>query len=222
MAVLQAEQVTLYDLTQHFGLQASSDGDFFPEWQENLPPITPQEAQQLARIKANYLHLVMRSLLEDLVKMVVVSPLLDLAGFYLPPFYTTTEPSVTVTLADQDLTLRGRLDILVLQDQLWVLAIESKRASFSLEVGMPQILAYLLAAPVQERPLFGCVTNGGHFIFVKLIRDAQGPWYQFSDEFSLRRDRDLDQILAIIKGLAQRFQPQTERGKSPPQRGGMA
>lgn len=35
------EQLTLYDLERQFGLQAVEDVQFFLEWQQNLPPLTP-------------------------------------------------------------------------------------------------------------------------------------------------------------------------------------
>jgi len=37
---LPAEQVTLQDLTDNFGLQFIEDEQFFREWQDNLPEIT--------------------------------------------------------------------------------------------------------------------------------------------------------------------------------------
>ena len=66
--------------------------------------------------------------------------------------------------------LKGRLDVLLLKDQLWVLVIESKRAEFSLKVGIPQVLGYMLAAPASNLPLYGLVTNGSSFQFLKLVR----------------------------------------------------
>src|SRR5262244_1586919 len=55
------------------------------EWHAELPEISEQEKQQLDRIQASYLHLVSQtSMVEDVVKMTVVSPLLYLADFFLP------------------------------------------------------------------------------------------------------------------------------------------
>ena len=114
----------------------------------------------------------------------MVAPLLDLAGLFLPPFYVTTEKTVEITALTDDLTLRGRLDVLVLKDQLWVLVIESKRAEFSLKVGIPQVLGYMMAAPDSPRSLYGLVTNGSSFVFVKLA-DRQ---YARSKELILDQD----------------------------------
>ncbi|MGB3509924.1 MAG: restriction endonuclease subunit R [Microcoleaceae cyanobacterium] len=197
---IQAERVTLYDLIDKFNFKLSENPAFFREWQDNLPEINEGEKQQLHRVKNNYFNLAMRPMVEDMVKMVVLSPLLDLAGFYLPPFYTTAESSIEIEERDKGLIIRGRIDVLVLKERFWVLVIESKRSGFSLEVGIPQCLAYMLGSPHAEKSLFGLVTNGSNFIFLKLVKGEQFE-YALSDEFSLRRGDDLVTVLAILKRL---------------------
>ncbi len=39
--------------------------------------------------------------------MVVLSLLLDLAGFYLPPFYSQSEESVEIVEEDEGIVIRG-------------------------------------------------------------------------------------------------------------------
>lgn len=194
---LPIEQLTLYDLEQQFGLQEITDSSFFSEWQGELPALSSADQQRLARVEAAYANLERRSLLENTVKLAVVAPLLDLSGLFLPPFYVTTEKSVEITATTDKLTLKGRLDVLVLKDQLWVLVIESKRAEFSLKVGIPQILGYMMAAPQSSLPLYGLVTNGSSFIFLKLL----GNQYARSKEFVLSQDDGLAMTLQIIKAL---------------------
>lgn len=200
--VIQAEKVTLYYLEKKFKLQLAEDNEFFPEWRQDLPALADAEKQQLDRVKASYFNLIKRPMLEDMVKMVVLSPLLSLSGFYLPPFYSKSEESVEIISEDEDVVIRGRIDILVLQDELWVVVIESKRAGYSLEVGIPQALAYMLANPQPNKPLFGLVTNGSNFIFLKLIQQ-DFPLYALSDEFTLRRGNDLYTVLSVLKRLGQ-------------------
>jgi hypothetical protein len=200
--LLQAERVTLADLETHFALNLAEDAAFFSEWQDSLLPVSPTEQGYLDQVKASYLNLAKRPVLEEMVKMVVLSPLLQLAGFYLPPFYTTSEQSVEVTEEDKGVMIRGKIDVLVIQDQLWILVIESKQSGLSLEVGIPQALAYMLANPQPDKPLFGFVTNGSNFIFLKLVQQPQ-PLYALSDEFTLRRSGDLNWVLAILKRLKQ-------------------
>lgn len=128
---IPVEQVTLYDHSQRFRLQQVENAEFFSEWYENLPALTQESQQRLERVKAIYANLSTRSVLENTVKMAIVSPLLDLAGFYLPPFYINTEQEVLLLAEDEGKQIRGRIDVLVLKEQFWVLVIESKRAEFS-------------------------------------------------------------------------------------------
>ncbi len=198
---ISAEKVTLYDLEQRFGLTLVEDESFFLEWQTDLLPLTEGEQQRLERVRVAYENLSRRSVLENTVKLVVVSPLLDLAGCFFPPFYVSTEDEVELVVADREMTVRGRMDVLVLKDQFWVLVIESKRAELSLKVGIPQVLAYMLAAPDSQRSLYGLVTNGSNFVFLKLER-REVPRYARSREFVLENDDDLGVVLQVMKRLA--------------------
>lgn len=196
---IAADKITLYDLEQQFGLQPAM-GDAFPEWQHNLPTLTDTERQRLQRVRQISANLERRSVLENTVKLAILAPLLDLAGLFLPPFYVSTEESVEIEAADQSTLVRGRIDILVMKERLWVLVVESKRAEFSVKVGIPQALAYMLAAPT-DRPLYGLVTNGADFVFLKL-QQQQAPHYSRSKQFVLGQNDDLDQVLQILKQLA--------------------
>jgi hypothetical protein len=197
---IAAEQLTLYDLEQKFQLQRVYDRQFLAEWQNVVPALTIGEQERLERVQQHYLHLATRPMLEGMVKMVVVSPLLDLAGFFDPPFYSTSEASMNLTAKDGKLTVRGKMDVLVLLEQLWVLVIESKRAEFSLKVGIPQVLAYMLATPEKSQPIYGLVTNGSNFTFLKLAFGAS-PQYTQSDVFDIERGDDLARVLQILKQL---------------------
>ena len=197
------EKLTLIALEQQSGLNRATDADFFVEWRTSLPKLTDYEQARVAHIRAIYENFERRSALENTVSLTVVSPLLDTAGLFLPPFYVETEKSVEIVAEDKDLTIRGRLDIVIIKDFLWILTIESKRAGFSLIVGIPQVLAYMLAAPTPQKKLYGMVTNGRNFIFVKLDRTSSSkPTYGLSKEFILSQDDDLEQTLKIIKQLA--------------------
>jgi hypothetical protein len=95
---IQAKDITLSQLKTIFGLQRVDNEHFFREWQDNLPEITDLEKQRLDRVKANYFNLIeYPPLLENTVKMVVLSPLLDLADFYLSPFHVRSEKSIEIS-----------------------------------------------------------------------------------------------------------------------------
>ncbi len=201
---IQAKAFNLRELTTKFGLQLVEDERFFREWQDDIPEITDAEKQRLDRVKASYSNLIeCPPMLENTVKMVVLSPLLDLAGFYLPPFHIKSEESVGISAEDEGVIVRGQIDVLAIYEGLWVVVIESKKAEFSLEVGRAQILSYMLSNPQPEKPVYGLLTNGGEFVFLKLIQQDR-PQYAFSRVFSLfNPGNDLYGVLRILKRLAQ-------------------
>lgn len=202
--VIQAQDITLEQLIELFSLTITYDDQFFTEWSDNLPEITDLEKQQLDRVKRNYLGLVERhALSENLVKMVVVEHLLDLADFYLPPFDVKDEKSVELSVQDEDKVIRGRLDFLVFKNQLWFAIIESKNAGITLREAIPQCLAYMLNHPQPERPIFGLLINGDDFVFIKLTQGST-PQYALSDKFTLwKRENELYKVLSILKKLGQ-------------------
>jgi hypothetical protein len=195
---------TLNQLQARFNLRRSDDDQFFTEWFNGLSQLTDSEKQALDGIKQQYFY--QRAdgpLAEGAVKMVVLAKLLDLAGFYNSPFRFRTETGVEIAIEDRDEILRGRIDALVIQEQFWVLVIESKRTTFSTDEALPQALAYMMANPNPERPIFGLVTNGSHFIFIKLVQSRE-PQYDLSDEFSLyQRHNQLYDVLQILKHIGQ-------------------
>ncbi|MEL7039370.1 MAG: restriction endonuclease subunit R [Cyanobacteria bacterium J06592_8] len=200
---ISAAKINLIDLRERFGLQRVNDLEFFREWQENLPSITPEERQIMDEVKAEYLHLFEYPLLESVVKLVVLSPLLKQAGFYRSPFYIVGEKEVRVLSQDEEMMIQGKLDLLIFIPQFWVLVIEAKKSQYSLDVGIPQALTYMLANPHPQHPAYGFVTNGTDCIFLKLIQQDT-PKYAESDVFSLRRrENELYTVLSILKRLAE-------------------
>jgi len=71
-----------------------------------------------------------------------VSTTVGFSGIFLPLFYVETEKPVEVVATSDGTVLRGQLDMWILLDRLWVLAIESERAEFSLKVGIPQAICW--------------------------------------------------------------------------------
>lgn len=200
MAVVQiADETTLAALAADFGLQRSPDPNFFGEWQGELPELSELDRVAIARVVRYYEALVDRgSVSENLVKMAVVSPLLDLAGFYEPEFAIEDERSVELVAQEGDRIYRGRLDILVLHQSLWLLVIESKSSNFSLQKALPQALAYMLTG--ENSVIFGLLTNGSEFRFLKL--DRLQALYGVSGLFSLLPPDDhLGKVVQILRRL---------------------
>lgn len=200
---IQAKDITLRDLITIYGLELIEDNQFFREWQDDLPEITDLDKQLLDRVKAGYINLLnYPPLLEGVVRMAVLDPILFIAGFYLSPFHVKAEKSVEIAVEDEGVLIKGQIDVLVLREQLWVMVIESKQAAFSIEAGLAQILAYMLATPHPEKPCFGMITTGGSFIFIKLVK-GETPQYTTSNLLEIRnRGNELYKVLSILKKLS--------------------
>jgi hypothetical protein len=192
---------TFRQVQEKLGLTLTEDSQFFTEWMAELPALSELEQARLDQVRCNYLYQISDGImLEETIKMVVLSPLLELAGFYQPPYKFKTEVSVEIEAeGDNEEILRGRIDALVLQGKLWIVLIESKKTTFDLELAIPQTLAYMAAHPAPEQPLYGMVANGSSFLFIKTL----GKQYGISDLFATRSRyrNNLYEVLRILKHL---------------------
>jgi type I site-specific restriction endonuclease len=136
-----------------------------------------------------------------------------MAKFYDPPFDIRSEYPVQIESIEFDVDeneqtiYQGRIDTLVIHKKLWVLVIESKGQSFSIESGMAQALTYMMSSPNQLQSTYGFISNGGFSIFLK-VTQAEVFQYQFSNDFSLynRNANEFLTVLQILKKIAQLFQ----------------
>lgn len=196
-----SSQISLRTLQQDFDLVKSKQVNFFPEWHTDLPVLDESAQFALGHIRQNFTYqLEWGQLSENLVKMVVLSPLLDLAGFYQSRLRVQDEMSVELAVADQETVYRGRIDVLVSSEQFWILVIEAKHAQFSLINAIPQCLAYMLSSPNAASAVYGLVTNGSNFRFLKL-QSSPSPEYALSDELLFDRNHDFEQVLQVLRKL---------------------
>lgn len=198
---------TLAEAESRFNLRRTEDEQFFPECFEDWPSLTDTEKSDLDQVRRRYLyHRTDGTLTEGTVTLLVGSPLLERAGFYDHPFKMGAEASVEIVLDqdDEDVeTLRGRTDVLVLQNRLWVVVLESKRTTISATTALPQTLAYMMTNPYPDKPVFGMVTNGDEIFFVKLSQQGT-PEYDISRVFALLPLRnELYNVLQILKRIGQ-------------------
>ncbi len=196
---------SLSEVESRFNLRRTEDEQFFPEWYENLPELTVDEKAFLDIIRRRYLdHFADGNLTEGTVTLLIGSPLLEKAGFYDYPFKMQGEASVEIIFDDdENADLRGRIDVLVLQNQFWVALLESKRTTISVMSALPQALAYMMANPYPDKPVFGMLTNGDSIVFVKLTQQGI-PQYDVSDIFSPAPLRNrLYNVLQILKRIGQ-------------------
>ena len=200
---IAAKDVTLKELKQNFGLQMSQDPAFFTEWLEAFTPLSEEDRHLLDRVKANFLELMEDPpMLENTVKMVVLAPLLDLAGFYHKPFRIETETSVALEMKDEGIIIRGWIDVFVIKNGLLLLVIESKRSDFAVTRAIPQALAYMMSNSETVQPTFGMITNGNEFLFLKTSQNE----YANSRLFSLvNPNNELYEILQVLKYLGSKI-----------------
>jgi hypothetical protein len=191
---------SLAEAELQFDLSRNDDPLFFTEWSRDLPELSTAERQRLDLIKQRYLyHRQYGHLLEGAVNFIVIAPLLEMAGLYDPPFHLRSEASIRLELEDKsDKVYQGRIDSLILQEGFWIVLVESKRTSFSVEVALPQAIAYMAANPQSDRATFSLVSNVAYSIFVKLHQSQ----YCFSQDFSLnRRQNELYDVLQVLNRL---------------------
>lgn len=206
--ILQSREVNLDQLQEDFGLVYLRDQKLFAEGSIDLPSLTATEMALLDEVNDEFSYLSTKDALEPIVKMVVLSPLLRIAGFFRPPFKITAEKKVEVVTEDDGLVIRGLIDLLVFYNQIWIVTIEAKRAAYSLKVAFPQVLTYMLASPNTQPIVSGLVTNGSEFRFIQLHKGekpGEKPRYKMSDLLAIDRGDDFYRVAQILKYLGQQI-----------------
>lgn len=195
---------SLAEAESRLNLSRTEDEAFFTEWLAELPSPSDSEQTALDTLRRRLLyHRADGELLEGSVTLLVASPLLELAGFYDPPFRMKAEAAIEIAIDDGEETLRGRIDILILQDRLWVMVLECKKTTISTRSALPQALAYMMANPDLDKPRFGMLTNGDDVLFVKLMAQLT-PEYGLSRAFSIYTVRsELRSAFQVLKHLGQ-------------------
>ncbi len=199
---------SLAELETRLGLRRSEATAFFPEWRDPLPSLSQEEQDRLTVIRQRLLyHRADGDLLEGSVMLLVASPLLELAGFYDPPFKLKAEAAVEVVVDDGEEVLRGRIDALILQQNFWLLVLEAKKTTISIRSALPQALAYMTANTQPDRPTLGLLTNGDDVLFVKLANQPTKQ-YSLSRAFSLYTlPEELQTTLQILKRIGGAIAP---------------
>jgi hypothetical protein len=199
MTATRVKDLTLLEVHDQFDLRLNQTEAFFPEWRVEVGAVGVEDREKLLEIQQDYLYQSQDVMHESAVKMVVLSPLFSMAGFYRAPFRIAAEKTIKVQAVDEGKVFRGVIDVLVLHRHLWALVVESKRNTFSLEVARPQALTYMLANPNVDMPTFGMISNGINFRLLKLM----GQEYGESDDFYLRNLADMERLLQLLRYIGQ-------------------
>ena len=134
----------------------------------------------------------------------MISPLLELLGLCDPPLRIQGERYVEITIENDTQVLRGRIDVIVIQQSLWIVRIEAKHFGFSVLQGIPQTLAYMMGSPDYQPVTYGLITTGEDFLFLKLQRNATSQ-YALANKFTLLSDEhnNLYRVTQVLKRLTQ-------------------
>jgi hypothetical protein len=212
MVTLQAKNLTLDEVHQHLKLQRSLARPTYGELL-GLAPVTEFERQEIEQIRLDFqAYWQAGKGLESQIQLLVVGPLLRLAGFYRSPINLTLEQAIAeIEIVDEDRTIVGRLDLLAAQrggdTPFWILVVESKNSQVEALNGLPQLLTYATEGLKTQESVWGLTTNGISYYFVQL-RLGEVVRYQLLPELNLfDPDRSL-QLLQVLKAICgQSIQP---------------
>jgi hypothetical protein len=206
MATLRARELSLEDVHQLFGLEPVWEAEF--EDFLTLPSITPEEADRLEQIRSHFgRYLLAGQVSEGQVRIVALNPLLQVAG-YDRLEYRIEENIDQIFIEAQDLYIRGRFDLVVVnrqlqnaqQQPLWILVVESKNLSAAESTGIAQMLTYAHSSLQHQSAVWGMVTNGEIYRFFYLQAGTPTRYYHMPS-LSLMRSKQLTQLLRVLKAI---------------------
>jgi hypothetical protein len=210
MTTLIAKKLTLKQVHQLLHFEEQLNGSF-PSLL-SLEPLTEFEQQELAQIRNDFRdYLIDGKVLEGQIKLLVISPLLRLAGFFHSPIKISLEQDIDeIVVEDEDTKITGRFDILAVNKErptitdvaFWLLVIEAKNSSINSFEGLPQLLTYAHQSLQRQKIVWGLTTNGMHYQFV-LIQQGNPATYQQMPLLSLMDSESAIQLLQILKAICQ-------------------
>lgn len=205
MVTLQAKNLTLNEVHQLLDLQPSVQRVRFTDVL-NLPDLTEWEMAKMAQIRIDFqAYWQAGKVLEGQVQLLVLAPLLRLAGYYRSPIQLSLEQAIAeIMLDDEDTKITGRLDLLAARRDavtpLWVLIVESKNSQVDALNGLPQLLTYASQSLTSQESVWGLATNGFSYYFVRLI-SGETLSYQLLPELNLLDSDRALVLLQVLKGI---------------------
>ncbi|NJP10809.1 MAG: restriction endonuclease subunit R [Leptolyngbyaceae cyanobacterium RU_5_1] len=209
MTTLNAKNLTLDQVHRFLNLQERFESLPFSKLLL-LEPLTEFEQQELIQIRDDFrYYLTSGKVLEGQIKLLVLAPLLRLAGFYRFPIQITLEQDIAeIAIADEDITINGRADILAINKltakavspYFWVLVIETKNSQIDALAGLPQLLTYAAHSLEGQTFVWGLTTNGVSYRFVYL-QAGQPVTYQLLPEVNLIDAERAVQLLQALKAI---------------------
>ncbi|NEP58285.1 MAG: restriction endonuclease subunit R [Symploca sp. SIO2G7] len=208
MTTIIAQKLTLKQIHQLLKLNKLPNGSFIPLL--SLEPLTEFEQQELTQIRDDFEnYLIEGKVLEGQIKLLVIAPLLRLAGFYRSPVKISLEQDIeTIVVEDEDTKITGRFDILAVNKEyattkdiaFWLLVIESKNSSINSLEGLPQLLTYAHQSLQHQKLVWGLSTNGTDYRFV-LIKPGNPATYQQMPLLNLMDFESAIMLLQVLKAI---------------------
>lgn len=205
MLTLNAKSLTLEQVHHLLNLQEQTAKSSLTELL-SVEPLTEFEQQEIVQIRNDFrYYLNAGKVLEGQVKLLVLAPLLRLAGYYRSPIQITLEQDIAeIIVTDEDATITGRLDILAINKgvvpHFWILVIETKNSQIDALAGLPQLLTYASSDLEQQSSVWGLTTNGVSYRFVHL--KAGNPiTYQLLPEVNLIDPERTILLLQALKAI---------------------
>ena len=204
---LEASQLSLNDVRRLLKLQ-ELEGEGFSDF-FSLEPLTESEQQELLKLRNDFRrYLSAGKVSEELVKFLVLSPLMRLAGFFDISIVLTMENSIPIEVEDEDTLIKGRLDILAVNQpdaeigatQFWILVVEAKNSAIAPLAGLPQLLTYTYKSLQQQSSVWGLTTNGESYRFVRVTR-GNPCTYQILPELNLIETERSILLAQVLKAI---------------------
>ena len=177
-----------------------------------LQPLTEMERRRLEEINANFKSYFFDGyILEGLVKVLFVSPLMWLSGFFHPKIEITLEERIAnIDIEDKEGVIKGRMDILatakslpeITLNPLWILIIETNQFSVNASFCLPQLLTYAYKSLEHQESVWGLTTNGMDYQFVYLQKGKPSTYHLFP-KLSLLYPEQSVQLLQAMKAICQ-------------------
>ena len=168
MTVLRTPDLSLREVHDLFRFQRQYSNSFSPFL--TFEEVTLAEQQELIEIQTYFdYYLTEGDTSEGQVKLIAISPLLKLAGYYQPPIQIKVEDAIAkIDIQDEDTTISGRLDLLAINRSqstgprtfLWILLIETKKGLADPLAVLPQLLTYAHTGLAHQEAVWGLTTNG--------------------------------------------------------------
>lgn len=208
MITLNARNLYLDDIHRFLNFQKQYNSSFTSLL--SLEALTEIDQQELEQIRNDFdSYLAAGKVSEGQIKLLVVGPLLRLAGFYRSPIQITLEEDIAdIDIEDESTKITGRMDILSVNKvqkrtanvYFWLLVIETKNSLADVLVGLPQLLIYAFKSIEHQSSVWGLVTNGARYQFVYL-QIGNPPTYQLMPLLNLMESEPSTQILQVFKAI---------------------